>query len=81
MIAQSKRYYGALHTKIDMWLILYVSKSLRKLIFLDYIGINAKNKDINAIDELQSDKTGNRLNSSISYCEYIHKRGKEHIEL
>ena len=46
--------------------------------FLDYIGINAKNEDINAIDELQSHKSGNRLNSSISYCEYIHKGGNEH---
>ena len=62
-------------------LSLTVSKSLHKLPFLDYIGINAKNKDINDIDELQIDKTGNRLNSSISYSEYIHKGGKEHIEL
>ena len=45
--------------------------------------MNGNNKDINAIDELWSRfgkpqrETGNCLNFSISYCEYIHKVGNE----
>ena len=51
--------------------------------FLGYVGINAKTKDINAIDELRSRfgklqrETGNRLNFSISYFKYIYKEGNE----
>ena len=45
--------------------------------------MNGNNKNVNAIDELWSRfgklqrETGNCLNFSISYCEYIHKVGNE----
>ena len=60
-----------------------LSKALCKFFFLDYFRMNGNNKDINAIDELWSRfgkpqrETGNCLNFSISYCEYIHKVGNE----
>ena len=49
--------------------------------FLGYVGINAKTKDINAIDELRSRfgklqrEIGNRLNFSISKFGYTYKGG------
>ena len=49
--------------------------------FLGYVGINAKTKDINAIDELRSRfgklqrETGNRLNFSIPKFGYTYKGG------